>query len=170
MLFATKSIHCFTFPHTNSYISRFVHADGSCLCDFFRLSAKGRIKLLSGLSIVVVGLILLTVSTVLSDSVSEMAYVSVVALMITIIGIGVGPMLLLTAYPSEVTTQVTRPNALWLGTAIFWITGTIVAFVFPYSQRAIGGYAYIPFVILVLIEVSLSTVTAFQQKSPNHLN
>ena len=116
--------------------------------------------LLSGLSIVVIGLILLTVSTVLSDSISEMAYVSVVGLTITIIGIGVGPMLLLTAYPSEVTTQVTRPNALWLGTAIFWITATIIAFVFPYSQRAIGGYAYIPFVILVVIEVSVFTTTA----------
>jgi len=115
----------------------------------------------SGLSIVVIGLILLTVSTVLSDSVSEMAYVSVAGLMITSIGLSAGPMLLFTAYPSEITTQVTRPNALWLGTLTFWITGTIVSFVFPYSQRAIGGYAYIPFVILVVIEVSLSTITSF---------
>jgi len=126
--------------------------------------------LLSGLSIVVVGLILLTVSTVWSDSVSEMSYISVVALTVTIIGLGVGPLLLIVAYPSEVTTQVTRPNALWLGTTIFWIAGTIIVFVFPYSQRAIGGYAFIPFVILVVVEVSLSTITTYLQKSPSHFN
>jgi len=135
-----------------------------------RQKIGSRTMLLSGLSIVVVGLILLTVSTVWSVSISEMSYISVVALTITIIGIGVGPLLLIVAYPSEVTTQVTRPNALWLGTTIFWIAGTIIVFVFPYSQRAIGGYAFIPFVILVVVEVSLSTITTYLQKSPSHFN
>ena len=50
---------------------------------------------------------------------------------------------------------------------MFYITGTIIVFVFPYSQRAIGGYAYIPFAILVVSEVSLSTTTTFSQKSPS---
>jgi len=44
MLFATTSKHSFTFIRTHSYFSRFILADGSCLCNVFGLSAEVRIK------------------------------------------------------------------------------------------------------------------------------
>jgi len=82
-----------------------------------------------------------------------MAYVSVASVAVLLVGIGIGPMLCLSAYPSEVTTQVTRPNAMWMGGVSFWITGSVQMLVIPYSLSAWGGYAYFPFLLSVLFVV-----------------
>ena len=110
--------------------------------------------LLAGLTVVVCGLVLLIVSTLMSSSVPAMAYVSVVAVAVFVAGLGIGPMLCIYAYPSEITTQITRPNAYWISGICFWLTAALVAFVVPYSLGAWGGFAYIPFLLLVLVEVS----------------
>lgn len=107
-----------------------------------------------GLITVVVAMTLLTVSTTLKSSIPGASTLGVVGVALFFVGTGAGPMLAMVAYPSEMTTTVTRPNAMWLGGAGFWTTGALVSFIFPYSLAAIGGYAYIPFTILTALAVS----------------
>nr|CAB3266205.1 solute carrier family 2, facilitated glucose transporter member 1-like [Phallusia mammillata] len=105
--------------------------------------------LVIGLTIVVCALTLLTISTTNSSDSSNILGVISVALFA--IGVGTGPMLTMVTYPSELTTVVSRPNAMWLASVVFWVTGGLVSFIFPYSLELLGGYAYIPFTVLVML-------------------
>jgi len=121
--------------------------------------------LLLGLSVVFIGLAFLVVSTVTSKLLPAMAYVSVASVATCIAGIGIGPLLLVAAYPSEITTQVTRPNALWIGGACYWLSGAVVVFVTPYSLSAFGGYAYIPFLLFIVLAVKIVFVCSLQSNA-----
>ena len=107
--------------------------------------------LTAGLIIILLGLTLLLVSTLVK--VEGMQHLSLVALVVYFIGAGAGPMISLLALPTEITTQVARPTVLWLSGIIFWLFATGVAFVTPYLLKSIGGFTYIIFLFMVLLEV-----------------
>jgi len=100
------------------------------LCIDIQKKIGSRKILLFGLVAVVLGMALLTASTVTSSAAEGMAYVAVASVALSMFGIGVGPGTCISGYPSEVTTQVTRPNAQWMGGISFWFSSSAV-FVIP---------------------------------------
>ena len=115
--------------------------------------------LISGLLVIAFSLILLTISTFLTSS--SMIYLSVPALLFYFIGAGCGPLLAILSLPSEITTSRSRPMVFWFSGIVFWMVGTIVVFAAPFALSSMGGYTYIIFIILVLLDVSITAMFIF---------
>ena len=105
-----------------------------------------------GLSMIVLGLLLLTISAFWQDP--DTKFLGLAALVVYFIGVGVGPMLCYMALPSEITTETTRPVILWVCGIIFWVFAGFVSFVAPFALGYLGGYTYVIFLALVVFEVS----------------
>nr|XP_026691171.1 solute carrier family 2, facilitated glucose transporter member 7-like [Ciona intestinalis] len=87
-------------------------------------SFGSRKMLMVGNSIASCSNILLVISTVKSATVPGMAYVSVAAVIIFIVGVASGPMLSMASLPAELTTQITRPTALWVAYVYYLVPNT----------------------------------------------
>lgn len=110
-----------------------------------------------GLVIVVIGQIFLCLSTSFNSTVPEMGVVGIVSVAVFSIGAGTGPLLTITAFPSEITTIVTRPEALWFGATFYWLSSSVASVVFPITIARIHGFAYLPFIVFVILMVSVNS-------------
>ncbi|XP_002126281.2 solute carrier family 2, facilitated glucose transporter member 1-like isoform X1 [Ciona intestinalis] len=120
---------------------------------FFLLRVGGRTSMITGLSVSSVALIGLAIAT-FGKAMPSMAYLSVVATVIYLAGVAIGPSLTFFSLSSELTTQVVRPSALWVAGIVFWCEGSIVSFGAPYMLQATGGFTYILFLALILLVIT----------------
>lgn len=86
----------------------------------------------------------------------KLAYGSIAAIVLYAFGVSSGPLLCYAALASEITSQVIRPTALWSCGICYYTMASTVSFVTPYTVDWIGGYTYLIFVGLVVLDVSCS--------------
>jgi len=117
------------------------------LCSFPLITRWGAKKVFvySGF-VVLVGLTLMTTSSIRPPIIGNHARVSVAGAILVIIG-GIGPKQTFSILPSELTTYVTRPMVLWLSTLVYYICAVAITFITPYAMDIMGGYAYIPYIV-----------------------
>ncbi|XP_076812601.1 solute carrier family 2, facilitated glucose transporter member 5-like [Clavelina lepadiformis] len=83
----------------------------------------------------------------------KLAYGSIAAIVLYAFGVSSGPLLCYAALASEITSQVIRPTALWSCGICYYTMASTVSFVTPYTVDWIGGYTYLIFVGLVVLDV-----------------
>uniref|UniRef100_H2YX80 Major facilitator superfamily (MFS) profile domain-containing protein n=1 Tax=Ciona savignyi TaxID=51511 RepID=H2YX80_CIOSA len=112
-----------------------------------------KMLLVTGLGICACSLVCLVIFAALQDLSDLLPYFSIATLIIYTTSVMGGPGIAFVALSSQLTTQTTRPTALYLSAATYWMTGAIVSFVFPFSSAAIGEYAFLPFVAVTVLQI-----------------
>jgi len=121
------------------------------LCSFPLITSWGAKKVFvySGF-VVLIGLTLMTISSVRPPIIGNHGRISVAGAILVIIG-GSGPKQTFSILPSELTTYVTRPMVLWLSTLVYYICAVAITFITPYVMDIMGGYAYIPYIVTFIL-------------------
>lgn len=114
---------------------------------------------LIGAAISVTGTTLFTITNALQHSASWLSYIALAGLCLTIFGNRLGPQVTMHGLLAELTTAASRPTVTFYTGVTFWINGAIVSFVLPYSVAAWGAYAYIPFIVLSIAVIMVTSYT-----------
>uniref|UniRef100_F6RNC6 Solute carrier family 2, facilitated glucose transporter member 5 n=1 Tax=Ciona intestinalis TaxID=7719 RepID=F6RNC6_CIOIN len=156
-LYSNRIFHTAGVQGNNAtYASIGMHLITFCVTLFFAqiLRKIGTKKLLIfGLAIGACSLVFLVIFIALQGHSAVLPYCSVTALITYTTAVMGGPGIAFVALPSQLTTQTTRPTALYASAATYWLTGTIVSFVFPFSSAAFGEYAFLPFVGVTVLQI-----------------
>ncbi|XP_078493723.1 solute carrier family 2, facilitated glucose transporter member 5 [Ciona intestinalis] len=156
-LYSNRIFHTAGVQGNNAtYASIGMHLITFCVTLIFAqiLRKIGTKKLLIfGLAIGAGSLVFLVIFIALQGYSTALPYCSIAALIIYTTAVMGGPGIAFVALPSQLTTQTTRPTALYVSAATYWLTGTIVSFVFPFSSAAFGEYAFLPFVGVTVLQI-----------------
>ena len=115
-----------------------------------------RKMILVGLTGAAFSLVLLTVSLKTRSFCPDvMTKVSLTALILYSCFVSFGPMMCFMGFATEVTTQLIRPSAMWIGGIVWNTMASAIVWSTPYILQAIHGYFYLVFVGLVIFDVSL---------------
>lgn len=104
---------------------------------------------LGGTIVIFFSLILLMIFAEVQNISTALAYGRIACLSAYAIGVGLGPQPAMFALFSELTTANSRPYILQYSGMLFWLLGSLISFIFPYSLHAIGAYAFLPFVVII---------------------
>ncbi|CAK8676093.1 unnamed protein product [Clavelina lepadiformis] len=113
-----------------------------------------RKMILVGLTGAAFSLVLLTVSLKTRSFCPDvMTKVSLTALILYSCFVSFGPMMCFMGFATEVTTQLIRPSAMWIGGIVWNTMASAIVWSTPYILQAIHGYFYLVFVGLVIFDV-----------------
>lgn len=111
---------------------------------------------ITGLLINGIGYIILTIAQALHEDIPWTSYLALAAMFTCFFGLQFGPQLCMHSLPSELTTASSRPTVAYFSGCVFWILGSIIAFVLPYSVAAWKAVAYVPFTVIAVVLTVLS--------------
>ncbi|UYV74406.1 SLC2A4 [Cordylochernes scorpioides] len=111
---------------------------------------------LGGLLGMLVFSVLLTVTFNLQDQAVWLSYISVAATLLFVMFFAIGPGTIPWLIMPELFSQGPRPAAISIGVVVNWLANFTVALCYPNMQKALKGYSFLPFVVLLVIFILLT--------------